>query len=68
MAKCRLRNDPFRRIFSGVSAGPFTPGFRLAPSVSSNFLRPAAVSPPFGSFNGCFFLDVGMVNSSGGGR
>ena len=44
---------PFRRIFSGVSAGPLTPGFRCEPSFSLKAFRPAAVKPPLGSFRGC---------------
>ena len=44
-----------RRIFSGVSALPFTPGLRVAPSFFLNIARPAAVRPPLGSLAGCFF-------------
>ena len=32
LVNIRTRKDPLRRIFSGVFAGPFTPGLRFAPS------------------------------------
>ena len=62
LVKNLVRNEPLRRIFSGVSAAPFTPGFRFEPSVLLKYALPAAVNPPFGSLS-FFFADFSSTYS-----
>ena len=63
----RARKDPFRRIFSGVSAAPRTPGWRFDPVDRLYALRPASERPPLGFlwtfFRLMAFLSALMLSS-----
>lgn len=59
LVKNLVKKEPFRRILIGVSAGPFTPGFKFEPSRFLKNLLPAAVKPPSGFFSFAVFCSIG---------